>query len=290
MANYIQNNLRQGGQYTDTSRLGYKNIPGGGGVTWDDQYQNMSANPQTQPITNWGGTGRGDPFAPTGGDSVGTGDSLQGWIGKQMGENSAAKAKNQANWEGASSYLKGFANPLSPDVIARMKSENAVKAQGGYNNAYREQEGILNANGQGDSSSLAAAAAQAQRHSLGAQIGANTDLGIKAAQINNEAGRSVGNSIISNLPQYRGDDLSGLMALTLQQQNQDTQNRILENQYNSPRSPGSSQGVPLDEKYRTDKYGLGAGGGAAQSGFSFMIPPTQRPLRGNNTPWWGAGA
>lgn len=289
MAGYwIQNNLPQGGQYQNTSRLGFNNIPGGGGVTWDNQYQTGNwQTPNSLPIANWGKGGGAPGAGGAGGASGGgTGDSLSGWVSKQMGENAAAKAKNQANWEGASSYLKGFANPLSPDVVARMKSENANKAQGGYNNAYREQEGIMSANGQADSSSLAAAAAQAQRHALGAQIGANTDLGIKAAMYNNEAGRSVGNSIISNLPQYVPDDYSGLMALTLQQQNQDTQNQILNNQYNAPRSPGSTSGFALDDKYRKDRYGDERGGGAAQSGFNFMIPPTERAFAGGGQAWW----
>lgn len=269
MPNYIQNYLPQGNGGADTTNLGYKNIAGRGGVTWDPSYQG-TANPRDTMPMNFGGAGKGafNLGAPGGKPGFGLND----FIKKQMGSNDEARAKDEANWQGASSYMKQFANPLSPEIIGQMKSENAVKAQGAENNAFAEQQGILAAGGQDDASSLAAAAAQAHRGAQGAQITANTNLGFDAAKYNNQAGLTVGSSILNNLPQHAPDDYSGLAALSLAQQNQDFQHNLISNAYDAPRSPGSVSGPPIDAKYRNDKYGTPMGGGGEGGGFSWTNP------------------
>lgn len=188
--------------------------------------------------------------APAGGVS-GTGYSIPGLIQQQMSDWKTADAANIGRFNDASGYLKQFATPFSPDVIANMKNSNAMLAQGGQNNAFLQQQGLLATEGNGDASSMAAAAAQAQRNGLGAQVGANTNLNIQAALGNNQAGYNVGNSILSHLPQQRANDLSGLMSLTNQMQNQDFQRQMLANQANRPIAPGMSNGKPS----------LGGGGG-----------------------------
>jgi hypothetical protein len=146
---------------------------------------------------------------------------------------------------------------------------------GASGNAFDEQRGILAAAGQDDASSLAGAAAQAQRHGQGAQIAANTDLGIKAAGINNQAGLTVGSSILNNLPTYRPDDLSGLAQLGLYDQSQQFERGLIDNAMNRPTSPGMTQGQrPVGGRYANS---------SADAGFSWMNPTTPQTSQLNTT-------
>lgn len=249
----------------NTTQLGYSQ--GGGGVAWDPSYQPGGANSKTtlntgaaapggiplwaQGATSFNGQSLGVPGGspPAGGSSTfqasgtsgtggvaqnpGTGYTLQQLVQMQMQQNNQARSQNQGEFNDASGFLKQYTTPLNAQVIQQMKNTNNMQAQAGESNAFREQQGLMGAGGQTDASSLAAASAQANRNALGAQIGANTNLGIQAAQINNTAGYNVGNSIMSHLPQYKPDDYSGLMGLTSSIQNQNTLNTLSQNNFNT---------------------------------------------------------
>lgn len=250
------------GQGADTTNLGFNGLSG----------QNQ-----------WGDAGVLNRFnagnaaaAPGAGTLPGTGFNLQQLVQRQLAGNDASRAANQGNWNSASSNLMKYTTPFTPDVIANMQNSNAMKAQAGTNNAFSQQAGILAAGGQGDASSLAAASAQTNRTGLGAQIGANTQLGIQAALGNNQAGFNVGNSIISHLPQNRPDDLSGLMALQNNVNNQNNQNSILQNQFNRPLSPGMTARTngPIGAG---DTTATGPGGANAGAGAGFGLNNPQAP-------------
>lgn len=233
-------------QPANTTQLGYAGVSPWG----DSSAQNSQPNLGPNPLAIGGPGGSSNSSLSIGGNT------LNDWIQKQLAQNNQARQQNQASFSDASNYLKQYANPLSPEIIAQMKSENATKAQAGANNSLAEQKSMMAGSGQGDAGSMAAAASMANRQSLGAQIGANTNLGIQSATLNNNAGMDVGKSILSNIPQYKPDDYSGLMALSLQQQNMQNQNAILNNQLGAPKTPMGQ----IDNKYRQDKYGAQAGG------------------------------
>lgn len=241
----------------DTNNLGFSGVSKWG----DSSIQNSQLPNQVppnmlgQPASGIGGaqSGVGVPPPPSIG---GTGYSIPGLIQTQLAGNTAARTQNQNNWDSAKANLMQYTTPFTPDVIANMKNSNAMLAQGGENNAFTQQAGILAASGQNDASSLAAAAATANRNALGAQVGNNTNIGIQAQLANNQAGQNVGNSILSHLPQVKPDDLSGIIGLTGQmqtnqallanQQNQQQfQNSLLMNQFNKPISPGATNGRPI---------------------------------------------
>lgn len=199
---------------------------------------------------------------------------ISSYLQRQTAENARSRAANTGRWDAASNYLKGFSTPFSPDVLAKMKSQNAMLSQGGANNEFRQQQGLMGASGQGDASSTSAALAEASRHALGAQVGANTQLGIQAAQANNAAGMNVGQSILANLPQDRPQDFSGFASMGLADANQNYLRSLTENQMNRPVSPGMTAGSrPIGGRYSND-----TSGGA---GFNWMQPPTPPTSRLN---------
>lgn len=282
MPNITQNpNMPSNPTYgADTRNLGFQ-FNGGNGMAskWGDQ-----SNQNSNPNYNFSGQPQQpfNPFSANGGQQNGLGNGLdfQSLIQKQLGSNAMARQQNQGMWDSSSNYLKQFAQPFTPDVVNAMKNESAMGLQGAANNAFRNESGILAAGGQNDASSLAAAQSEASRHLMGAQAGANQDLSIKAALGNSEAGRSVGSSILSNMPQYKPDDYSGLLALTNQMQNQGTFNNILANQYDRPQNPGSSNSRPsMGGGGGVNPMGGGGGGGA---GFNWM-QPTQNAMRPNGS-------
>lgn len=276
MPNVFQNPSMQNASYgADTRNIGYK-LPGQTGP-WDNSPQNS--------IPGYGASGTFGSPTGGGGNAMGKpgGFDIQHIIQQQLGSNALARQQNQQNWTGASNYLKQYATPFSPDVIARMQGQNAMLAQGGANNAFREQQGLLSAGGQGDASSMAAASSEANRMRLGAQVGANNDLAIKAAQANNQAGFNVGNSIIGNLPQYRPDDYSGLGMLGLMGQNQQFQQSLLQNQMDRPMSPMAARDKPIGGRF-DGGYG---GGGNMMGGNGYA---SYNPAGVPQANQWGNGA
>ncbi len=235
----------------DTKNLGFQ-LPGGTNP-W-------SGSQVTDPKYNFGGASNQNSFAPQNGGLSQFG-GINGLIQKQLGSNAQARQQNQQNWTGASGYLKQFATPFDPNTISLMKTQNQMAAQGAENNAFREQQGIMAASGQGDASSLAAAAAEANRHAMGAQVGANSNLDIQARLGNNKAGYDVGNSILSNLPQYKPDDYSGLGMLGLMGSNQAFQQNLLQNQMDRPISPGMTNSRPALGNGQQSLSNGGQGGG-----------------------------
>lgn len=271
--NQYQNTPTNASYGADTTNLGFSGLSGQS--KWGDSSAQNST-PYNQVAPGQLGQPPGAQIAPFGG----TGFSLQQLVQNQLGQNQSARAQNQGNWNSASANLQKYTTPFTPDVLAAMKNENAMKAQAGQNNAFTQQAGIMAAAGQGDASSMAAAAAQAQRTGLGAQIGANTNLGIQAALANNQAGFNVGNSIMSHLPQVRPDDLSGLMALQNNVNNQNNQNSILQNQFNRPMSPGQTNGRPIvgaGDPTQQGPNGANAGAGGGFGNWASNMPAPQVP-------------
>lgn len=154
-----------------------------------------------------------------------------------------------------------LANPeaLNDNVMAKIMNQtsNNITAQG--DNAYRQQAGMLASQGESDASSLAAARARIAREGMAAQTGANTQLEIQRANQRNQdymnalnQGRAqsqadigvpmqVGNSLLANQPQFRADDLSGLGALAMAQQNQQAMlEAIRSGQGSQYQNPGDS--------------------------------------------------
>ncbi len=252
------------------------------------------SNPWSGPqVTNPNYGVTGNFGSPAGGNQ--NGFNINSIIQKQLGSNAQARQQNQANWTGASSYLKNFATPYDQATIDKMKASNAMTAQGGANNAFREQQGIMAASGQGDASSLAAAAAEADRNALGARVGADNQLDMQTHLANNQAGFNVGNSILSNLPQYKPDDYSGLGMLGLMGQNQSFQQGLLQNQMDRPISPGMTNSRPAFGNGIFSQSGQGGGimggapgynpnGGGGNGYASYNPAGVQNQLNG-----WGNG-
>lgn len=252
-----------GSQWKDTTHIGYQ--------------------PPTQ--QGWG-IGSTMPQAPQGGGMPQQQDIMQNpLVQKQLSGWDQARQQNQGGYNSTAGYLKGFAQPISPALLAQMKSSNAALAKGGADNAFRSEQSLLNQGGQGDASSMAAARDEANRMGLGAAVNANSQLGQNAALANNAAGMQVGQSLLSSLPQYRADDYSGLLAL---QQNQNWMQQQQQNGMPSPVSPGMSNGRPsVGGKGPQQDQGFGFGG------FGSMPPPppTSRPNQptqdyDNPTNWW----
>ncbi len=241
----------------DTRNIGFQ-MPGQSGVMWDNDWQKN--------------TGGGTQNAFGGGQQSQTNPLIQNYMTKQTSENARSRAANEGRWNSASGYLKGFATPYDPATIARMKSANAMTAQAGENNAFNEQRNLMAASGQGDASSLAAAAAEANRHSLGARVGADNALDMRTHEANNTAGMNVGTSILNALPQDRPDQLGEFAALGLMGQNQDFQHNLIQNQMDRPISPGMTNSRPS----------LGGNGG--QNPFNVAYNPNGQynPMNGVN--------
>lgn len=269
--------------YADTKNIGWNALAG-------------STNPWNGPqLTNPNYGSSGTLGAPTGGSNAMAGGPnntsfINGIISKQLGSNAQARQQNQANWSGASDYLKQYAQPFDPNTVSLMKTQNQMAAQGAENNAFREQQGIMAASGQGDASSLAAASSEAQRNAMGAQVGANSNLDIQARLGNNDAGFKVGNSILSNLPQVRPDDLSGLGMLGLFGQQQQFNQNLLQNQADRPISPGMTNSRPAFGNGIFSNSGGGIMGGnngmsgAGGNGYASYNPNGQPNGMGNGQP------
>ncbi len=285
----------------NTTNLGYS-FPGGGGNNMNTGWLwNSTPNP-AQSGQGGGGSFGGQSGAGGGGNDPYSLQNLinmqmqQNNTARQQNQNNWDSSKNymlgipgmyngQASTQGAQSLTNQLAaNPLSlsPAVVQQMKNStaNQISAQG--DNQFRNVRRAMSADGQTDTSSNAAALEAQNRANLGAQTSANTAIDIEAAKqrpidLANAAGvaqrqsgqdigvpMGVGNSIMSNLPQVRPDDYSGLLALTNQMQNQQFQNQMLANQ-NGLRTPTAYN--PIGGQYRQG----GQGGGA---GFDFQNPFT----------------
>lgn len=265
----------------DTRNLGFS-----GASPWGD-----SSPQNSDPNFNFGGAS--NPMAGAGGPNKSSG-IISNYMTQQRGENARSRAANIGRWNEASGYLKNFANPLSPDVIAKMKSMNAMGAQGAANNQFREEQGLLGMGGQMDASSQAAAADAAHRNFMGASVGADSKLETDAALQNNTAGLQVGTSILNSLPQDRPDDLSGFAQLQLGDNDRNYSRGLMENAMNRPISPGATNGKQM----------MGGGGGVNPFGASYnpngmphasqwgngapngnsMLPPVSMPWMGNTEP------
>lgn len=221
--------------------------------------------------------GVSNTFAPAGGAASGgsaaaAGGNISSLIAQQQASNDAARAQNQSNWDSAKSYLQGLPGQYSsdpantganrvtqsilnnPDVLSQQVQQNIMNraqnqigasAQAGLNTQY----GMMAADGQTDSSSMAAAKAASDRNAFAALGNSATGLGIQAATANRASEQAasqlgqqqannninpamtVGNSIMSHLPQVKPDDYSGLMALSNQMSNQQAQNQMMQQQF-----------------------------------------------------------
>ncbi len=268
----------------DTTNLGWNslvsqgsNVVAPGQMVWDPQWQNYR--PPPQPGGNGGlnlstpqqssqdrynqAVGQGAP-----GSTPGMGNGISGIISQQTADWDKANAANQKNWDEASGYLKGLpaqfaSDPMNqganrvtgnimanPDVLsAAVQQQIMNKAQGQIGAAAQAglntQYGMMQGDGQGDASSMAAAKAASDRNQFAAIGNTAADLSSKAALANRQSeleaanagtargnanfapGYNVGNSIISHLPQIKANDYTGLAMLANQMQNQQTQNEIL---------------------------------------------------------------
>lgn len=279
--------------------------------------------PMGQPVTvNLGGNGvQASGFGGAYGGGANSPYSLQQLIDMQMKQNNDARAQNQANWASSRDYLMGLAgqynknpstvsaqsltsqlagNPLSlsPEIVRLMKNQAANQISAMGDNQFNQVRRALSADGQMDTSSMAAAREAQNRQNMGAQMAQNTNIDIAAAKqrpidlanaaavAQRQAGQDIGvplgigNSIMSNLPQIRPDDYSGLLALTNQMQNQQFQNQMMANSQfaNSLKAPVALN--PIGGSYRNpqllgsnnagfafrDPFGGGGGGGQGGGG------------------------
>ncbi len=234
----------------NTTNLGFQ-MPGGQGP-WDSSPQN------SDPKFNFGGGANA-----LGGNAPGGGYTpnplIKNYMTQQTAENQRSRAANVGRWNDASSFLKNYTTPYDPATIAKMKASNAMTAQGGQNNMFREQQGIMDASGQGDASSLAAASAEAGRNALGARVGADNALDMKTHEANNTAGMQVGSTILSNLPQDRPDQFGQFAALGLADQNNQFNQGMMGNAMTRPIAPGMTNSRPF----------LGGGGGVNPESVSY---------------------
>lgn len=230
----------------DLTHIGYK-FPGqNNGMMWDSDWQHAA-------LGTPGATGGTNPL-------------ITNYMNQQTTENQRSRAANTGRWDAASSYLKQFATPFSPDIIQKMKGQNSMASLGAAHNAFNQQQGLMDASGQGDASSQSAAMAEANRHAMGATVGANNQLGIEAQKANNAAGMSVGSSILNALPQDVPQDYSGFASLGLMDQNQQYNRGLTENMMNRPISPGMTAGQrPIGGRYDNNSGG--------NAGFNWMNPP-----------------
>lgn len=256
---------------TDLTNLGYQvGTPSGPHVNWDPYYQYGAGSRATGGSTyDMGGAG-GSRNASLGGNGVnmaglfsqaqGVNPALQGLFSQQQSSWDAARNQMQQNWDSAKQGMLGvpadykadpttqgsnalaqniMANPnvLSPAVIEAMRTQQMQGLQGQQANATRQQQGIMAADGQLDASSLLAASQANARNAMGAQVNANQNLDINAAQANfasrnqaqqlgqaqslqnNNVNQQANNSIISNLPRLPGDDYSSMMSNLVGSQN-----------------------------------------------------------------------
>ncbi len=188
--------------------------------------------------------------------------SIDKIIQAQIDANNQSDAANTARYNSAADYLKGIpgqysSNPIvqktqgavsglldNPEALndatfGKIKNtiQNQIAAQG--RNAFKQQSGILAAGGNGDASTLAAAAAAQARQDQALKTKSMTDLEVQRANQRNAditgaatLGRQqsaqdigvplgVGNSIMNNLLQNKPNDYVNLGMLGLiQQQNQ----------------------------------------------------------------------
>lgn len=280
-------------------------------------------------------------FGPAGGLAGGLtgGGDINSLISQQQQQNNQARQQQQALWDELKKYMQGIpgqytndprtkatqgltsqflANPeaLNDNVVAKIKNQNANQIGAQTDNAFKQQSGILAAQGDTDASTLAAMRARLTREGMAQQTGANTNLEIQRAQQRNQdymnalnQGRAqtqadigvpmqVGQSLLQNQPQFRADDLTGLGGLALANQNQQAMLAAIRG--NQGGIGGSGYQNPGDSAYRPVGYsnqlgfnrgdfgGFNAQGQPMQNqgaGFGFNQPPGQYQLP-NNTPRW----
>ncbi len=228
----------------------------------------------------FGSLGQGNALSG-GAGAGGAGLSIPGLIQNYIGQQQSDDALNTQHYNDASSYLKGIpgqynsnpttkatqglvqkflANPnvLSPQLQQQMRNQTDNQIQAQTDNGLTNTNNILAASGDNDSSTMAAASQAANRNAIGQMGNANTNLGIQAAQLNNQsmqnaigAGQrqsaqdtsvpmSVGQSIMSNLSTTKPDDPSGVIAMMLASQSQQNAQNMNNGLLRSPSTAGGA--------------------------------------------------
>lgn len=149
---------------------------------------------------------------------------------------------NSAITKGSQALTQKFLNDpeaLNDQAFNSIKNSTMNQITAQKDNQLAQQRGILAASGNDDSATLAAGTERANLGALAAGANANNQLGVTRANQRNQdymnaAGlgqrqsaqdigvpMQVGQSLLASMPQYRPDDLSGLIALMQNQNNHD---------------------------------------------------------------------
>lgn len=251
-------NMRGGAAYSPYDLSQYSNGAGinKGGVGFGSMTDMLQGN-QSQLFGAHGNRINAGMSSPGGGQWSGGGNAnpmIQSVLDQQMGLNAATKAQNQATWNEGKGLLYGardsynnsatansardltnrfLANPEAlndrTQAAIQNKAAGSIDAQTAAQN--QQVGGILAAQGQGDASSLAAAAESSGRANMAAKAGVQSDLEVQRARLRNQdfmnamgQGRAqaaqdygvqqgAATTFLNDMPQYKPDDLSGYAAI-----------------------------------------------------------------------------